>query len=269
MSDYQRIAEERHGQCIHPALPKRQEKVCWRCARGHDFSMRVDNVQAGGWCPVCSRRRPWTIELLRDALVGTGIRCLSQETELRNNKVPLLWQCDYGHTWTTALVNVIYRESGCPYCLNKAEAWTREVFEDFFDAPFPKCRPKWLHGLELDGYSAACGRAFEYQGRQHYQPMPHMRVDEQRLAEMQARDARKATLCQENFVFLHPIRFHPSDCYRKDTLQGYVESELVAQLLIEQKQLADESHWLHDYWAALVTRPKDHTLKSATGHNFL
>jgi len=92
-----------------------------------------------------------------------------------------------------------------------------------------------------------------------------MRVDEQRLVEMQARDARKASLCRENFVFLYAIKFHPRDCYRKDTLQSYVESELVAQLLTEQQQFATSEHWLQDYWFALVTRQHDNTPNSATG----
>lgn len=135
--------------------------------------------------------------------------------------------------------------------------------------PFHGAGQNGSGGLELDGYSASCGRAFEYQGRQHYQLMPHMRVDEQRLAEMQARDARKAALCRENLVFLYPIRYHPRDCYRKDTLQAYVESELVAQLLIEQQQFADDEHWLQDYWTGLVSRPKDHISYSETGHKLL
>ena len=269
MIDYQRVAEERLGQCIHPALPRRKEKVLWRCANGHDFAMRVDNVKAGSWCRTCTVSSPWTLDLLAKALQDTGIRCLSGAEELRNNKVRLLWGCEHGHTWRTALINIIYRESGCPHCQHKAESWSREVFEDFFDAPFPRCRPKWLGGLELDGYSATCGRAFEYQGRQHYEVMPHFQIDEQRLAAMQARDARKAQLCRENLIFLYAIRFHPRDCYRKDRLQAYVESELVAQLLIEQQQFADDEHWLQDYWAALVTRPRDHTLNSTTGHSLL
>lgn len=76
--------------------------------------------------------------------------------------------------------------------------------------------------------------------------MPHLQIDEQRLAAIQARDARKAQLCRENFILLYAIRFHPRDCYRKDRLKAYVESELVAQLLIEQKQFADGSHWLQN-----------------------
>lgn len=146
LSNYQRIAADRGGQCIHPALPKRQEKVLWRCAKGHDFSMRVDNVQKGNWCPTCSGNRRWTLDLLVNALQDTGIRCLSGAEELKSNKSRLLWGCEHGHTWRTALVNIMYRESGCPNCQHKAESWSREVFEDFFDAPFPRCRPKWLGG---------------------------------------------------------------------------------------------------------------------------
>ncbi|TVT71413.1 MAG: hypothetical protein FHP92_16920 [Denitromonas halophila] len=91
MSDYHRIAEERLGQCIHPALPRRKEKVLWRCANGHNFAVRADNVKAGSWCPTCtSRSRPWTLDLLAKVLQGTDIRCLSGAEDLSPKRLPPL-----------------------------------------------------------------------------------------------------------------------------------------------------------------------------------
>lgn len=251
-NDFQAIAAVRGGECIHPSLPVSREKVRWRCANGHEFDMRTDNVLAGGWCTTCSGRRRWTTELIAQALEDSGIRCLSSSNELKSNKTRLHWSCEAGHKWRTALVNVVYRQSGCPHCMNKAESWAREVFEDFFDAEFPKCRPPWLKGLELDGYAEKHGRAFEYQGRQHFEPIDYFQVDDEKLAAIQARDARKLALCRENFVFLYAIRHHPRDCFRKDSLQAYVESELVAQLLLEQEELRRGEHWLQQAWTEIV-----------------
>lgn len=244
MRDYQALAAANNGQCVHPTVPVRREKVLWRCEVGHVFGMRADNVKAGWWCPECRGVRRWSLDLLRESLQDTGIECLSPPYELRNNKSRLLWGCEHGHQWQTALVNVVYRQSGCPSCRNKSEAWAREVFEDFYNIGFPKCRPDWLDGLELDGYADGFGRAFEFQGRQHYEVTPHFQIDERALAAMQARDARKADLCRRQHVFLYTIRHHPRDCHRKDVLQGYVEHELVAQLLEEQRQFDDGTHWL-------------------------
>lgn len=247
MKDYQALAAARNGACIHPTLPLRREKVLWRCEAGHEFAMRADNVKAGGWCPQCSGRRPWTLDLLRESISDTGIECISSPEELKSNKSRLRWVCEHGHEWRTALVNVVFRQSGCPHCANKAESWAREVFEDFFNDAFPKCRPEWLEGLELDGYGQHSGRAFEFQGRQHYEVTPFFGIDERALAAMQARDERKAERCRQQFVLLYVIRHHPRDCYRKEILQAYVEHELVAQLLEEQRQFAAGTHWLLQY----------------------
>ena len=67
MNDYQEIERERGGVCIHPYLPKRQEKVIWECKRGHRFAIRQDNVRAGVWCPICTSRR-WDMKRLEEVM---------------------------------------------------------------------------------------------------------------------------------------------------------------------------------------------------------
>lgn len=244
-NDYVELARLRKGVCIHPHLPKRHENVMWQCERGHIFAIRQDNVKAGAWCPICSNsRRPWTMERVIQELQGREIKCISTADMLKSIQSKLTWECEHGHRWSATVANITHRKSGCPYCRYKTESWCREVFEDFFDSAFPKVRPSWLYGLELDGYSPECNIAFEYQGQQHYREVPHFSVDKNELELIQESDRRKAVLCRKNFISLYQIKHHPKDCSHRQDFKAYVEGELVAQLLLEKELLENGTHWL-------------------------
>ena len=61
--------------------------------------------------------------------------------------------------------------NGCPKCVHKNEQLCCEAFELYFYKPFNKCRPfDILYGLEYEGYNEELNIAFEYHGKQHYQP---------------------------------------------------------------------------------------------------
>ena len=63
-------------------------------------------------------------------------------------------------------------------------------------------RPNWLAGLEVDVLIPELKLAFEMNGRQHYQFVPHFHGDEKGFAYQQERDRDKARLCAENGVTL-------------------------------------------------------------------
>jgi len=86
------------------------------------------------------------------------------------------------------------------------------VFEQVFGKPFPRTRPDWLTAgrlgrLELDGYCKALLLAFEYQGRQHYEPG----VFAEGLPRIQERDRLKAELCSGRGVKLVVVPQIPND----------------------------------------------------------
>lgn len=244
-ADFDEIARMRGGLCIHPHLPKRLEKVRWQCAAGHQFAIRQDNVKAGAWCSICrGTRRPWNMKRLETEMQGRDIRCVSSPDNVNGIQSRLTWECEYGHRWEATIANITHRKSGCPYCTCKAEGWCREVFEGFFDAPFPKVRASWLGGLELDGFSNERLTAFEYQGAHHFKEVTHFKIDASKLLRIQERDRFKIQLCREHFISLYAIRHHPRDCNRKDDFQAYVESELVTQLLREKELLEQGRHWI-------------------------
>jgi hypothetical protein len=95
----------------------------------------------------------------------------------------------------------------------------RNIFENFFNVSFNKCRPDFLLNpitkkrLELDGYnpsiptSYGMGLAFEYNGPQHYffTPKYHKCVED--FEDQLSRDRLKQKLCKDNGILLLTIPY--------------------------------------------------------------
>lgn len=93
----------------------------------------------------------------------------------------------------------------------KSEAETRRIFEEIFNAKFPKSRPSWLKSskgtsLELDGYNQDLKIAFEYQGEYHYMDVP-IHQQGRTLAEIQRTDKLKEDLCQRRGITLIQVPY--------------------------------------------------------------
>jgi hypothetical protein len=65
------------------------------CEFGHKFSKSYTKLQAGAWCPRCSKKSKFPIEELKIFAINKGGRCLSDIVENYFNKMK--WQCKYGH----------------------------------------------------------------------------------------------------------------------------------------------------------------------------
>jgi hypothetical protein len=133
-----------------------------------------------------------------------GGKCIS--TKYLNSKTNLLFECKYNHQWTATWDN-ISKGKWCPECSSySGERITRLFFETIFDKKFPKCRPIWLVGtlgykMELDGYCAELGIAFEHHGMHHYKINEFSNTPE-KLEKRQLDDELKEKLCKENGVKL-------------------------------------------------------------------
>ena len=73
--------------------------------------------------------------------------------------------------------------------------------------PFIKCRPKWLYGLELDGYCKELNLAFEYNGQQHYDFISYFYKTTDELEKRIDSDQIKLSLCIVNDVKLITIPY--------------------------------------------------------------
>lgn len=134
--------------------------------------------------------------------------------------------CELGHMFYQRLEDT-RAGKWCIVCARwKTEGKIRKEFEEYCGVEFPKRRPEFLEGQELDGYNAEMALAFEFQGVQHEKVSPEVvpQDDEEKLAARQAADDRKRTLCKENNVELIEIWYH--ECRKGKNLGTLVKKKL-------------------------------------------
>lgn len=95
---------------------------------------------------------------------------------------------------------------------SKGETACRQICQKLFGRPFTKIRPDWLrnnvtgYNLELDIYNDGLKLAVEYNGKQHYEYVPHFhRQGKEQFRNQQYRDEIKRMLCRENGIRLIEI----------------------------------------------------------------
>jgi len=171
LRDVQKLVESKDGKCLSTKYINNRIKMRWECKYGHIFEMSYGAIQQGQWCPKCAPNSPVYIGDMYKLAGEMGGKCLSSNYTNANTK--LQWQCGKCDGVWEATPSNIQQGKWCPYCLYKKEQKFREVMEEYFDAEFPRKRPKWLlnennNRIELDGYNEELGVAFEYQGGQHF-----------------------------------------------------------------------------------------------------
>ena len=129
--------------------------------------------------------------------------------------------CPNGHEFKT---NYNYiKKRNCPLCFPYYnEEICRNIFEKMFEESFYRQKPKWLEGLELDGYNKDLNLAFEYQGIQHYQFIKFLQENEKEFKKRLDNDKRKIELCKNNNVNLVIIP------YDTDNLKEFIEHKCLS-----------------------------------------
>jgi len=184
------------------AIPTWQTKVTVTCpACG-----RKRNTDVAGFlrhplaCRRCSKRMP--AESLRAILAERMIRLERVEYGLdasQNGRGTVHCECAICHyKFQRTVGELVSGNRGCPSCLNVQEMYARVILTHNLGGAFAiRKRPKWMKGLELDGWNTEVsfdGRsvAFEYMGRYW-----HKRDGADR-----AKTQRKFDLCAKNGVLL-------------------------------------------------------------------
>jgi hypothetical protein len=201
----QRWAFERGGECLSTTYVNQYTPLRWRCARGHEWSVRPSNIRQGTWCARCVQIKD-NVDDMRTLAAARGGRFLSESFSGVRDHYD--WECALGHRWRARGINV-KRGSWCSSCSRSGigERICRAYFEQLFEESFPKTRPSWLKNpatgrpLELDGYSECLALAFEHNGRQHYRKTSLFSRGS-RFDSIQRRDALKLRLCRERGVRL-------------------------------------------------------------------
>jgi hypothetical protein len=96
---------------------------------------------------------------------------------------------------------------------SRGEQLCRDIMEDIYKKPFPKIKPGFIRNpetqalLELDGYNAELGIAFEYNGMQHY-VWPNFTGQSYNEFKAQVRrDQFKLECCDRHNVYLITIPY--------------------------------------------------------------
>ena len=58
IEDMQKTAIKCGGECLSKIYVNSQQKLLWRCAKGHEWEAIGNSVRRGTWCPVCAGKRP-------------------------------------------------------------------------------------------------------------------------------------------------------------------------------------------------------------------
>jgi hypothetical protein len=204
----QELAAKRGGACLSEKYLNVNDHLEWCCAAGHKWSATLNAVKNGGtWCPVCFGRYDHLPRMIEHAEARGG-QCLA--TEYKDAKTKVSWECAVGHQWEAATDNVLNAGSWCPYCRWKSEDEVRSWFEEPTGEKFPKVRGVLESSrLELDGYCAKLRIAFEFQGIQHYQYVPHFhRGGDADLLRQQGRDETKREQCDDAWIVLIEVAYN-------------------------------------------------------------
>jgi hypothetical protein len=201
---YQQIASDHGGKYLQD-LPGR--KGIFECKVHGQFIARRDHVSRGSWCEKCSNRARKDISEYRKFAKEHGGILLSEV--IGSARSFISFRCKKGHEFK----RLVMKSTWCPHCSNNyiSQNKVKRILEALFGKPFPTIKPEWLrmpngNKLELDGYCEELKIAFEYQGRQHDDFVPHWHKTVERFELQRSHDAIKLQRCKENGVKLIIIK---------------------------------------------------------------
>lgn len=159
-----------------------------------------------------------------------GVRLLN----IYNNTISIMCVC--GKIKSGDLQRV-FETKKCIFCNSRrSESVTRKIYEKLTGKEFKNCRPKWLQGLELDGYNEELKIAFEYNGVQHYKYIPEFfhKKGIQTFIEQLKRDELKKNICLSKGVDLHIIPY-TLNYKNEEQLEDFIQKKIQTNKLINNK----------------------------------
>lgn len=124
LEDAQRVARERHGECLSGSYVNSTTNLLWKCSEGHEWAATYASIAwRGSWCPYCFGNARFTLEFVKEWASRHGIECLS--TEYVNSRYDLHWRCPEGHEWRAPFRYVRHHRqtAKCPRCRESRRMW--------------------------------------------------------------------------------------------------------------------------------------------------
>ena len=128
VDDMRALAQLRGGFFVSQRYEGSNRKHRWRCAEGHEWEAKPNNVKHGSWCPICAGHAPLTIEEMRSIAATKGGLCLSNQYLGTDKK--LRWRCGRSHEWEATPYKIKHRNQWCPICAVKINALKKRLTID-------------------------------------------------------------------------------------------------------------------------------------------
>lgn len=142
--------------------------------------------------------------------------------------------CD--NIFKMAICDITGKNSWCPKCgSGSSENICRKLLENISTLSFVKCRPLFLKKLELDGYNEEYQIAFEYNGRQHFEFIPHFHRKETSFKDQQDRDKTKRELLKKHNIDLIDIDGRIYNYQKPNKLKNYLLKEWNKIMTLREK----------------------------------
>jgi hypothetical protein len=223
----QELQEEIKETC-HKVLSYNNNKdVIYECGNcksiNHTYSQNL--LKASKYCSKCQNiKNRLSFDDVKKRVENKGMKLLDCVYENNKQLLPIICVC--GREYKLVLHD-IERGRQCIFCKNgKNEEICRKIFQKLTGKKFENQRPKWLDGLELDGYEEELKIGWEYNGKQHYMYVPeffHSKGIEE-FHSQQERDKKKIELCKKKGIKLLIIHYSYSKDLHK--LEDYIKQFL-------------------------------------------
>ncbi|MCC6277564.1 MAG: hypothetical protein IT289_06600 [Oligoflexia bacterium] len=208
---------------IYSGKRKRLQLQCIKC--NYKFTNSIYNALKGRKCPHCAGRRR-TIADVKLFAKSRGFVCVSKSYIKAVTKLSFI--CPNGHGFTMSYNKFSSPGTKCPRCMSfVGEEVCRTLLEEMLGKRFPKQRPKWLSGLELDGYCNELGLAFEHHGEQHFKHGNLFTKNKVHLKKRQSADALRRRICSQHGINLIEVSSVGKDL-PIDKVEGFLIKKLVS-----------------------------------------
>jgi hypothetical protein len=176
----QEHAKDRGGKCLSDEYVNHHTDLEWECIEGHRwFATPAQSFRRSWWCRECLKDESLT-DCQKLAKNKDG-KCLSDEYVSGSTK--LEWECEEGHQWPATPDHVLNSGSWCPQCRRKPsikQGLLQKILERVLKVESIKNyhgfdwlkNPETNRCLEIDIWLSKYKLAVEYDGEQHFKPIP-------------------------------------------------------------------------------------------------
>ena len=187
--------------------------MCITC--DYEFDVKPIHHWNGSGCPECCDNKKLTQEEIINRIINIhGDKFNLSKVLYESYKKDIIVICnDCGFENNVKPHNLIFSESGCPFCKNKESKSETKITKYLKDNninfkkqhKFDDCIYK--RKLKFDFYLPDLNMCVEYDGRQHYEPVEKFGGDDG-FKSVQIRDKIKTDYCKINNIKLLRIKYN-------------------------------------------------------------